>query len=118
MTGIWIVIGVIACGLGAAVLHELTHWSVAVVLGRDAWVEWRELNCYHTMPLAGATMGDYLIGAAPFVAGALAAVVWLALGLDVTIPTIVGWGVYTLNGIPNDFRIDPGPAPSTTASAD
>jgi len=43
--------------------------------------------------------------------GSLAAVGWLIAGFDVTMPLLVAWGVYTLNGIPNDFRLNPGSAP-------
>jgi len=118
MTGIWIVVGVFVAGLGAAVLHELTHYGVARLAGREAWVKWRELNCYHCLPLSGPTFADYLVGAAPFVGGASAAVGWLLLGLEITIPVVVAWGVYTLNGIPNDFRLDPGEAPETEVDAE
>jgi len=52
------------------------------------------------------------------VGGASAAVGWLLLGLEITIPVVVAWGVYTLNGIPNDFRLDPGEAPETEVDAE
>jgi hypothetical protein len=105
------VLAVIGAGLAAAVGHELTHLLVARLGGRRAWIVWRELNCYHELPLAGPTALDYAVGVAPFAVGSLAAVGWLLAGLDVTMPLLVAWGVYTLNGIPNDFRLTPGPAP-------
>lgn len=111
-TAVWIVVGTVLMGLGAAVCHEGTHWLVARLLGRDAWVEWRELNCYHTLPMAGPEPRDYLVGVAPFAVGSVVALAWLVAGFDVTIPVLVAWGVYTLNGIPNDFRLDPGEPPT------
>lgn len=108
---VWIGVGTLLFGLGAAVCHELTHWTVARAVGREAWIDWRELNCYHHLPLAGPQPVDYLVGVAPVIVGSVVGAAWLVLGLDVTIPTAVGWIVYTLNGIPNDFRIDPGHPP-------
>jgi len=101
------VVATVLAGIAAAVLHELTHYAVARVGGRSAWIEWVELNCYHEMPLPGPTVLDYLVGVAPFIVGGVAGVVWLAFGQAVTIPLGIAWGVYTLNGIPNDFRIEP-----------
>jgi len=104
-------IAVIGAGLLAAALHELTHWAVARLGGRRTWIVWCELNCYHELPLAGPTALDYAVGVAPFAVGSLAAVAWVLAGLEVSVPLLVAWGVYTLNGIPNDFRLSPGAAP-------
>lgn len=99
------VLSVLFAGVAAAVLHEATHYSVAVLGGREAWVEWHELNEYHYYPPDGPGLVDRLVGIAPFAIGSVLAVVWLAAGMRITIPLLVAWGVYTLNGIPNDFRV-------------
>lgn len=112
---VFIVVSTLLVGIGAAICHELTHWAVARLGGRPAWVDWRELNCYHHLPIAGPGVVDYAVGIAPFVVGSVAGAVWWAAGLDINIPILVGWAVYTLNGIPNDFRIDPGEPPVRAA---
>lgn len=96
---------IVAAGIAAAVLHELTHWLVAKLGGREAWIEWRELNERHYYPLNGPGVIDRIVGIAPFAVGSLFGVGWVLAQLPISAPLIVGWGVYTLNGVPNDFRV-------------
>lgn len=99
------IILVVVAGIGAAVLHELTHLAVARLGGREAWIEWRELNERHYYPVSGPDIVDRIVGIAPFALGTLAAAVWFISQMPISFEMLIGWGVYTLNGIPNDFRV-------------
>lgn len=99
------IVSIVVAGIAAAVLHEITHYAVAKLGGRDAWIEWRELNERHYYPIRGPGVIDRLVGIAPFAIGSLFGVGWLIAQLPISGPLVVGWSVYTLNGVPNDFRV-------------
>ena len=103
--GFSVVLAVVVCGLIAAILHELTHYSVARLAGREAWIDWRELNERHVIPPGGPDLRDLAVGVSPFILGGIIGVGWLAAQLPISLPAVIAWGVYTLNGIPNDFRV-------------
>lgn len=99
------ILKVVGAGVIAAALHELTHYVVARLGGREAWIEWAALNVRHVYPLSGPALIDRLVGVAPFAVGSVFGVSWLAVSLPISPALVVAWGVYTLGGVPNDFRI-------------
>lgn len=99
------ILKVVGAGVIAAALHELTHYAVARLGGREAWIEWAALNVRHVYPLSGPSLIDRAVGVAPFALGSVFGVSWVVVSLPVSPALLVGWGVYTLGGVPNDFRI-------------
>lgn len=99
------VLKIVGAGVLAAALHEVTHYVVARAGGREAWFEWQNLNVRHVLPLEGPGVVDRLIGVAPFAVGSVFGVSWMLVSLPVSPALVVGWGVYTLGGVPNDFRV-------------
>lgn len=99
------VLKVVGAGVIAAALHEVTHYVVARLGGREAWFEWTNLNVRHVLPLGGPSVVDHAVGVAPFALGSVFGVGWLVASLPVSPALLVGWGVYTLGGVPNDFRV-------------
>lgn len=105
LAGLGFIVEIVIAGVVAAALHELTHWAVARLGGRDAWIDWRELNERHYYPIDGPGIVDRLVGISPFAVGSVFGMVWAIAQLPISAPLLVGWGVYTLNGVPNDFRV-------------
>lgn len=94
---------VLAC-IAGFVAHELTHYTVALVLARRPSIDWRALETEYLVA-DGPDLGSAIIRGAPFALGLASAVaVWLALARvpAPVVPTLLGWMVYTLGGIRND----------------
>lgn len=84
------------------VAHELTHATVAALLGRRPVIHWRELECGYAV---GSAIGDAAIRAAPLLIGlaTAAGLWWFSLGPPrPLVPVGLGWLVYTLCGVRND----------------
>lgn len=97
----------IIASLAAAILHECTHAAVAYLAGRDnVSIDVRGLDAYWDLPPDGATLSDRLAFFSPILIGSIAAVLYIVVGFAVTIPGVVAWVVYTLNGIPGDLTIN------------
>jgi hypothetical protein len=72
--------------------HELTHWAVWRLLGRDArLVSLTAVQCSHTR----LDWRDTAAAVAPVVVGAVIGVGAVALGVLVALPLAVGLVVYT-----------------------
>lgn len=102
--------------LGAHLLHELTHYVIALVLLRNPSFGifgiresgiGRYIGTLHVDHDAYpyVTLGDFAIHVGPTVIGALAALWWILVGAPAPeVWMVVGWFVYTLLGLPNDVR--------------
>lgn len=91
----------VAAGV-ATVAHELTHAGVAMLLGRFERFDVRSWEVlYHIRNPPG--WRGYAVAGAPMFVGMLLAP--LALVVDVTLPVVMGWGIYTfLGAATNDFE--------------
>lgn len=83
-------------GLTGAVLHELTHYSIARVMGREAHVDLLGMDTWYE-----EGQNDVAIRIGPTYLGSLLFLVLLAI--QAPIPVWFGWAVYTLGGITNDL---------------
>lgn len=105
MTAILTIGGTIVAGLGAVVAHELTHYLVLKIGGRDPSIDWYGLNTVwegegRIKPV------DRLAAAAPMLFGIAVAVIamWPA-GDPVSLPVFVAWVVYSFGGVISDTPI-------------
>lgn len=90
----------------AHLLHEVTHYAVALVLGRRPTIGFGLGSAFYVDHDAGAVLtdGDVAIHAAPLVVGVVGAVAWVVVvGSWPSIALAAGWVVYTLLGVPNDL---------------
>jgi membrane protein DedA with SNARE-associated domain len=86
----------VVAGLTGAVLHEITHYAVAKLMGREAHVDLLGMDTYYQ-----ERQNDVAIRIAPTYLGSLAFLVLLAM--QVSVPVWFAWGVYTLGGVTNDL---------------
>jgi membrane protein DedA with SNARE-associated domain len=86
----------VVAGLTGAVLHEITHYTVARLMGREAHVDLLGMDTYYQ-----EGQNDVAIRVAPTLLGSWAFLVLLAM--QVSVPVWFAWGVYTLGGVTNDL---------------
>lgn len=70
----------IVCGLLGALLHEIAHWTVWKLTGRNPQLDWWNLNVYPRAGDIDITPGDRIAALAPYI---------LALGL---LPAVINSG--------------------------
>lgn len=109
-----------------SVLHELLHATVARLLGRRAWVEWRSflnplartVSVYYTIPDDARWVENALINLAPQLTGTIALLTAYTMGVQlvetplhvfagcvwVAVTLLGGWQDFTVLGLPTELR--------------
>lgn len=92
----------LAAAVVAMVAHELTHILAALALGRFRTFDVRRFEVLYYMREEPGWQA-YAIAGAPLGVGLL--LTPLALVVDVTLPVVIGWLIYTVEGaVTNDFQ--------------
>jgi hypothetical protein len=86
----------VVAGLTGAVLHEITHYLLARLMGREAHIDWWGMDTWYA-----EGENDVAIRVAPTLLGSWAFL--LCLAWQVSVPVWFAWAVYTLGGAPNDL---------------
>ncbi|UXF50824.1 MAG: hypothetical protein HQRvContig01_42 [Haloquadratum phage sp.] len=86
----------VVAGLTGAVLHEITHYTVARLMGREAHVDLLGMDTYYQ-----EGQNDVAIRVAPTLLGSWAFL--LCLAWQVSVPVWFAWAVYSLGGVTNDL---------------
>jgi hypothetical protein len=92
---------VVCCGLLGAVVHELAHYAVWQVAGRQPEIDWRALHVDWTAGPDRVRPSDRVAAAAPVVLGILILPAVAAVG---TVGVWVGWLVLTVGGARGDYK--------------
>ncbi len=109
MISSWVMPVAIVGGVLGAITHELTHWLMARLCGRDAFIDWIHFDTYWLIPDEPA-LADRLVALAPQLTGLVALTVGL-LSAPLTSSVVVAagligwWIVHTLWGAPSDYAI-------------
>lgn len=111
MTPVGFVALVVGGGLAGSLVHEVAHWSVLSVIGREPWIDWVALETRVDDRLEPVRWTDRLAGIAPQLLGVLLAAGWLVAGAP-AVPgwpaAAAGWASLTLLGSRADFRLAAG----------
>jgi hypothetical protein len=106
-------------GVTGSLSHEMTHWIVATVGGRDPVVDWRALEV--SWDIDRFRPADRMAALAPQTLGVASISVWAIAGFPLPLgwPALGGWWLtYSLLGSREDFAVGFGTADLRAEAAD
>lgn len=94
--------------IAGVIVHELTHWLVALVLADQVSIDWRSVTVFSQLEDDAGRWRDYAIGWSPIFAGStLGVAAWMlgsapALSMD-TASVYLAWMSYSFGGDIDDY---------------
>lgn len=96
-----VIAAVFAVGFVGAILHELTHYATARLLGLRATIDWLAMDCFTETTTDRWRVR--VVALAPVLVGVPVAAWWLSVGAPALYPGVIFFGLYIGFSVP-DFK--------------